>query len=104
MGFREAMIRVPVDTEGVDVAAGIRMAPCAQAAFVTPSHQYPLGMPLAMSRRNALLASARSAGGWIVEDDYDSELRYEGYPFPSCRIHDVGIVGALPIKLRQKRE
>lgn len=61
------------------------MAPRARAAFVTPSHQYPLGMPLSMSRRNALLAWTRSTGSWIVEDDYDSELRYEGHPFPSLQ-------------------
>ncbi|EEA02411.1 transcriptional regulator, GntR family with aminotransferase domain [Burkholderia sp. H160] len=84
-GNRERTVRVPVDTEGIDVDAGIRMAPRARAAFVTPSHQYPMGMPLSMARRNALLAWARSSGAWVVEDDYDSELRYEGYPFPSLQ-------------------
>lgn len=84
-GHRDAMIRVPVDTEGIDVEAGIRMAPHARAAFVTPSHQYPLGMPMSMARRNALLAWARANHAWVVEDDYDSELRYQGYPFPSLQ-------------------
>ena len=84
-GHREGMIRVPVDAEGLNVEAGIRMAPHARAAFVTPSHQYPLGMPLSMARRNALLAWARSSHAWVVEDDYDSELRYQGYPFPSLQ-------------------
>jgi GntR family transcriptional regulator / MocR family aminotransferase len=88
MGYREAMIRVPVDAEGIDVSAGIRMAPRARAVFVTPSHQYPLGMPLSMPRRNALLAWARSTRSFVVEDDYDSELRYEGYPFPSLQGQD----------------
>lgn len=82
---RDAVIRVPVDADGMDVAAGIRMAPHARAAFVTPSHQYPLGMPLSMARRQALLAWARANRAWVVEDDYDSELRYEGYPFPSLQ-------------------
>jgi len=82
---RDAMVRVPVDAEGLDVEAGIRLAPKARAAFVTPSHQYPLGMPLSMARRAALLAWARSAHAWVVEDDYDSELRYEGYPFPALQ-------------------
>ncbi|WP_250474985.1 PLP-dependent aminotransferase family protein [Caballeronia sp. GAFFF1] len=85
MGHQQAMVRIPVDDQGIDVAAGIRIAPHARAAFVTPSHQYPLGMPLSMPRRNALIAWARSAGSWIIEDDYDSELRYEGYPFPSLQ-------------------
>jgi GntR family transcriptional regulator/MocR family aminotransferase len=84
-GHRDAMIRVPVDAEGIDVDAGIRMAPHARAAFVTPSHQYPLGMPMSMARRNALLAWGRANHAWVVEDDYDSELRYQGYPFPSLQ-------------------
>jgi GntR family transcriptional regulator / MocR family aminotransferase len=84
-GHRDAMVRVPVDAEGIDVEAGIRMAPHARAAFVTPSHQYPLGMPMSMARRNALLAWARANHAWVVEDDYDSELRYQGYPFPSLQ-------------------
>ncbi|WP_322026549.1 PLP-dependent aminotransferase family protein [Burkholderia sp. BCC1977] len=84
-GRHDAMVRVPVDADGLDVEAGIRLAPDARAAFVTPSHQYPLGMPLSMARRNALLGWARTHRAWVVEDDYDSELRYEGYPFPSLQ-------------------
>jgi GntR family transcriptional regulator / MocR family aminotransferase len=82
-GRGSAMIRVPVDSEGIDVEAGIRQAPHAKAAFVTPSHQYPLGMPMSTARRGAILAWARTNDAWVVEDDYDSEFRYEGYPFPS---------------------
>jgi GntR family transcriptional regulator/MocR family aminotransferase len=84
-GHRDTMIRIPVDADGIDVEAGVRMAPHARAAFVTPSHQYPLGMPMSMARRNALLAWARANNAWVVEDDYDSELRYQGYPFPSLQ-------------------
>lgn len=84
-GHRETMIRVPVDSEGIDVEVGVKAAPHARAAFVTPSHQYPLGMPMSMARRNALLAWARTHRSWIVEDDYDSELRYQGSPFPSLQ-------------------
>lgn len=84
-GHGATMRRVPVDAEGIDVEAGIRMAPHARAAFVTPSHQYPLGMPMSMARRTALLKWARANDAWIVEDDYDSELRYQGYPFPSLQ-------------------
>ncbi|WP_296655218.1 PLP-dependent aminotransferase family protein [Paraburkholderia sp.] len=85
VGHRDGITRVPVDAEGLDVEAGIRMAPRARAAFVTPSHQYPLGMPLSMARRAALLAWARANHSWVIEDDYDSELRYEGYPFPALQ-------------------
>jgi GntR family transcriptional regulator/MocR family aminotransferase len=84
-GRQDRMVRVPVDDAGIDVDAGMAMAKDARAAFVTPSHQYPLGMPMSMGRRNALLAWARKSGAWIVEDDYDSELRYAGHPFPSLQ-------------------
>ena len=85
MGRKIRMLRVPVDGAGIDVDAGIAMAKHARVAFVTPSHQYPLGMPMSMGRRSALLAWARSNDAWIVEDDYDSELRYSGHPFPSLQ-------------------
>ncbi|WP_375787140.1 PLP-dependent aminotransferase family protein [Bradyrhizobium sp. Pha-3] len=77
--------RVAVDAQGIDVDAAIAACPDAHAAFVTPSHQYPLGMPLSMARRNALVAWAQRSNAWIVEDDYDSELRYAGHPFPSMQ-------------------
>ncbi|WP_456734207.1 MocR-like pyridoxine biosynthesis transcription factor PdxR [Bradyrhizobium sp. USDA 3364] len=77
--------RVGVDAQGIDVDAAIDACPDARAAFVTPSHQYPLGMPLSMARRNALVAWAQRSNAWIVEDDYDSELRYAGHPFPSMQ-------------------
>ncbi|GJG96942.1 PLP-dependent aminotransferase family protein [Cupriavidus pauculus] len=84
-GPRDRIVRVPVDDEGIDVEAGIALARDARAAFVTPSHQYPLGMPLSMARRKALLAWADAQQAWVVEDDYDSELRYAGHPFPSLQ-------------------
>lgn len=84
-GRADRIVRVPVDAEGINVEAGIAMARHARAAFVTPSHQYPLGMPMNMARRGALLAWARANNAWIVEDDYDSELRYAGHPFPSLQ-------------------
>ncbi|PAY10929.1 DNA-binding protein [Bradyrhizobium sp. UFLA03-84] len=77
--------RVGVDAQGIDIDAAIAACPNARAAFVTPSHQYPLGMPLSMARRNALVAWAQRSNAWIVEDDYDSELRYAGHPFPSMQ-------------------
>ena len=79
------MIPVPVDEEGLDVAAGIRAAKDARAAFVTPSHHYALGATMSASRRFQLLDWARQADSWIVEDDYDSEYRYESMPIPSLQ-------------------
>jgi GntR family transcriptional regulator/MocR family aminotransferase len=77
--------RVPVDNQGFDIARAHAACPRATVAFVTPSHQYPMGVPLSMPRRLALLEWARRSHGWIVEDDYDSELRYAGYPFPAIQ-------------------
>lgn len=78
-------IPVPVDDEGIDVAAGLRLSPNARAAFVTPSHHYALGVTMSASRRFQLLEWARQASAWIVEDDYDSEFRYESMPIPSLQ-------------------
>ncbi len=74
---------VPVDDDGLDVATGIARCPTARAAYVTPSHQYPLGMIMSAARRLKLLDWARRRGAWIVEDDYDSEYRYDAQPIAS---------------------
>lgn len=79
------LVPVPVDTDGLDISAGIKRAPKARAAFVTPSHQFPLGMMMSASRRLQLLDWARSSGSWIIEDDYDNEYRYESMPIPSLQ-------------------
>lgn len=79
------LVPVPVDGEGLDVAAGIRRCPEARAAFVTPSHQYPLGVTMSASRRFQLLEWAQATGSWIIEDDYDSEFRYESLPVASLQ-------------------
>jgi GntR family transcriptional regulator/MocR family aminotransferase len=79
------VVPVPVDDEGLNVAAGIRRCGKAQAALVTPSHQYPLGFTMSASRRLQLLDWAESARAWILEDDYDSEYRYESMPIPSLQ-------------------
>ncbi|HJU74126.1 MAG TPA: PLP-dependent aminotransferase family protein [Gemmatimonadaceae bacterium] len=83
------LVPVPVDDEGLDVRTGRRLAPTARAAYVTPSHQYPLGVTLTATRRLALLEWAREADAWIIEDDYDSEYRYTSAPLPSLRTLDV---------------
>lgn len=71
------IVGIPVDDEGLDVAEGIRRARDAKVAYVTPSHQFPMGVVLSLERRLALLDWASSHGAWIIEDDYDSEFRYE---------------------------
>jgi GntR family transcriptional regulator/MocR family aminotransferase len=79
------LIPVPVDQEGLDVAAGIKLCPKARAAYVTPSHQFPLGHTMSASRRMQLLDWAQRSGSWIIEDDYDSEYRYESLPIASVQ-------------------
>jgi GntR family transcriptional regulator/MocR family aminotransferase len=79
------LIPVPVDEEGLHVAAGIKRCRKARAAYVTPSHQYPLGVTMSASRRLQLVDWAQSSGSWIIEDDYDSEYRYENMPIASLQ-------------------
>lgn len=81
---------VPVDRSGMVVAEGIAAAPAARVAYVTASHQYPLGVTLSMGRRLELLAWAREADAWIIEDDYASEFRYDGPPLASLQGLDGG--------------
>lgn len=78
MGLR--IVPVPVDADGLDVAAGRRRHAAASAAYVTPSHQFPTGVTMSMQRRVMLLDWARARNAWIFEDDYDSEFRYDGPP------------------------
>ncbi|HVJ33711.1 MAG TPA: PLP-dependent aminotransferase family protein [Terriglobia bacterium] len=82
------LVHVPVDDEGLDVAEGLHQAPKARLACVAPSHQYPLGVVMSLQRRLALLAWAREAQAWILEDDYDSEYRYTGRPLAALRSLD----------------
>ncbi len=84
------VVPVPVDADGMVVQAGIAAAPHARAAYVTPSHQSPSGVVLSMARRLELLAWARDARAWIIEDDYDSEFRYAGRPLASLQGIDRG--------------
>ena len=87
------LVPVPVDDQGLGVAAGIARAPRARFAYVTPSHQAPLGVALTLPRRLALLAWAAKSKAWIIEDDYDSEFRYDSRPLPSLKgLDDAGRV------------
>lgn len=78
-------VPVPVDAEGLDVSAGIASCRTARAAFVTPSHQFPLGVTMSASRRLQLVEWANKTGAWIIEDDYDSEYRYQSLPIASLQ-------------------
>jgi len=79
------VIPVPVDDEGLDVARGEKLSPRAKAAYVTPSHQFPLGVTMTMRRRLALIDWAKRNDAWIIEDDYDSEFRYGGPPLTALQ-------------------
>ena len=81
---------VPVDAEGLDVAAGEASAPDARLACVTPSHHYPLGTVMSLPRRLAIIDWASRRDGWVLEDDYDSEFRYRGRPLASLQGLDRG--------------
>lgn len=71
---------VPVDGEGLMVQSMGRAKSPARAVYVTPSHQYPLGVSMNVSRRLELLGWARRHQAWIIEDDYDSDYRYSSRP------------------------
>src|SRR5579863_3738772 len=79
------MVPVPVDDEGLNVAAGTKLSRKARAVLVTPSHQYPLGVTMSASRRMQLLDWAEQSQSWILEDDYDSDYRYESLPISSLQ-------------------
>ncbi len=89
LGAGARILPVPVDAEGLDVELGARRAGDARLAYVTPSHQYPLGVPMSLSRRLALLRWASRARAWVIEDDYDSEFRYGARPMPCLHGLDV---------------
>jgi GntR family transcriptional regulator/MocR family aminotransferase len=75
---------VRVDAEGLcPDAEDFKAVP--RFIFVSPSHQYPLGMVMSLARRRLLLEYAKQHGCWIIEDDYDSEFRYVGRPLASLQ-------------------
>ncbi|WP_066305012.1 PLP-dependent aminotransferase family protein [Bacillus sp. FJAT-29814] len=81
--FGAMTIPVSMDEEGVDVS--LLKQTNANVAYVTPSHQFPYGMVMPVSRRMELLKWAEEIGGFIIEDDYDGEYRYKGRPIPSLQ-------------------
>ena len=73
---------VPIDAHGLIVERRRPHTERTRLVYTTPSHQFPLGVPMSLPRRLALLRWARDARAWIVEDDYDSEFRYGSRPIP----------------------
>lgn len=82
------VVDIPVDAHGVDVAFACDQAPNARLAYVTAGRQAPMGSVLALDRRLALLAWAQRRGAIVIEDDYDSEFRYEGAPLSAMKSLD----------------
>lgn len=86
--MRMTPVPVPVDGDGMMVSDGLKAAPRARAAVVTPAHQSPLCVSLSLPRRLALLDWAARHDAWIIEDDYDGEYRYVGRPLPALKSLD----------------
>lgn len=82
---RAKIIPVPVDEAGLNLKAAYERSKKPKLIYVTPSHQYPLGVTMSLARRLSLIEAARAAGAWIIEDDYDSEYRYSGHPLASLQ-------------------
>lgn len=84
------VVPVPVDDAGLCIETGAERAPHARLIYVTPSHQYPLGVTMSARRRLELIEWAGKHNAWIIEDDYDSEYRYDGAPIPALHHFDGG--------------
>lgn len=88
------VLPIPVDGNGMQISQLKRHSDKAiKLVYVTPSHQYPRGVSLSISRRMELLAWAKETGALILEDDYDSEYRYSERPLPSIQ----GMVPDAPV-------
>lgn len=83
--FEARLVPVQVDENGFNSSATLEKNQKARLAYVTPSHQFPLGVTMSLSRRLQLLEWAQKTESWIVEDDYDSEFRYAGRPLASLQ-------------------
>ncbi len=80
-----SLLPIPVDEFGLRVQQLRDHSRDPRAVYLTPSHQYPTGVTLSLDRRLALIDWARQNRGWIIEDDYDSEYRYDGLPVSSIQ-------------------
>jgi GntR family transcriptional regulator/MocR family aminotransferase len=96
-GVRAALARggvrivpIPIDRDGISIQAIRKIRSRPSLVYVTPSHQFPLGVTMSLSRRLELLDWARQKNIWIIEDDCDGEYRYDGRPIPSLQGLDSG--------------
>ena len=80
-------VPVTVDEDGMRVDE-LAAHPDLHMAYITPSHQFPLGVPMSLERRQRLLEWARSSRAWVVEDDYDCDFRYRAQPLPCLHALD----------------
>jgi GntR family transcriptional regulator / MocR family aminotransferase len=76
---------IPVDAAGIAPTEDQWQRVPPHLIYITPSHQYPLGSVLSLERRWSIIERAIERGAWIIEDDYDSELRHNGPPLPSIQ-------------------
>jgi GntR family transcriptional regulator/MocR family aminotransferase len=92
-GFAGAtVVPRPVDREGITIGRPSKQR-SPKIVYVTPSHQFPLGMTMSLSRRTALIDFARACDAYIFEDDHNSEFRYTGPPLPCLQgLDNVGRV------------
>lgn len=79
------LVPIPVDADGLAPRSQDWRDTPPRLIYITPSHQYPLGAVMSLERRLALVAQARAAGAWIIEDDYDSEFRHQGTPLSAVQ-------------------
>ncbi|HEY9285434.1 MAG TPA: PLP-dependent aminotransferase family protein [Pyrinomonadaceae bacterium] len=84
------IVPVPVDEQGLSVSAGVRACGRPRGMYLTPAHQFPLGMTMSLGRRMEVLRYASRVGAFVIEDDYDSEYRFEGRPVPALQSLDRG--------------
>jgi GntR family transcriptional regulator/MocR family aminotransferase len=83
--FGAEVCPVPIGENGLDIDYAIEQFPNAKLAYITPSHQYPMGITMPLQERLKLLAYARRQNMIIIEDDYDSEFRYNGRPLAALK-------------------
>jgi GntR family transcriptional regulator/MocR family aminotransferase len=79
------IVPVTVDSEGLNIEAGRMLEPKPRAIYISPSRQYPLGVTMSAARRLEIIEFANKVGAWIIEDDFDSDYRYDGVPLPAIQ-------------------
>jgi len=96
-GFQ--LVGAPVDEQGMDFEKALAIAPDAELAFVSPSHNVPSGACLSLERRRAIVQWADRTGGWIIENEFDGDFRFTSRPLPTCyslsRKNRVLMIGSL---------